>query len=314
MIRRARYRWCPAPWPGCSGPGCPSAGPASAGSGVGCNGNDCSVLLSSLITLKGDVGAGAARTFPSMCLSLPRRACGSRWASPDNWQPEPNHQPVPQPRPGPSRTAFTTPCSRPRKSWPALPVARPGPGDMLPVNPAASAAAQQQCLTLPLFFFAVAGSWRCPPCPSPDTTLAAFAYNNMLIPAPESGSTPRTQRGRVTSTWPPRLGGDVGAEPHHRPPGTHIRSPPPWANVTVTVWAQPGRIQRLVRAHRGRPRGRRTRRAAVRPARSSRVGHVPATSGAASPPNCGVLWAPPRPPRRASAPPSPGRSAGETVT
>lgn len=37
-----------------------AAGPASAGSGVGCNGNDCSVLLSSLITLKGDVGSGGA--------------------------------------------------------------------------------------------------------------------------------------------------------------------------------------------------------------------------------------------------------------
>ena len=34
------------------------AGPVSAGSGVGCTGNTCSVLLSSLITLKGDAGNG----------------------------------------------------------------------------------------------------------------------------------------------------------------------------------------------------------------------------------------------------------------
>jgi hypothetical protein len=54
------------------------AAPASAGSDLGCADNDCSILLSELITLNGDVGTGAG----FVPLSLPRRpACGSRSAT-----------------------------------------------------------------------------------------------------------------------------------------------------------------------------------------------------------------------------------------
>jgi hypothetical protein len=35
-----------------------ASAPATAGSGLGCAGNDCSILLSKLITLNGDVGTG----------------------------------------------------------------------------------------------------------------------------------------------------------------------------------------------------------------------------------------------------------------
>ena len=51
------------------------AGPASAGAFVGCTGNTCSVSLSTLITLKGDVGNGAAHVqlpvAPPPCLWQP---------------------------------------------------------------------------------------------------------------------------------------------------------------------------------------------------------------------------------------------------
>ena len=51
------------------------AGPASAGAHVGCSGNTCSVSLSSLITLKGDVGHGALHgqlpVAPPPCLWQP---------------------------------------------------------------------------------------------------------------------------------------------------------------------------------------------------------------------------------------------------
>ena len=51
------------------------AAPAGAGSGVGCTGSTCSVLLSSLITLKGDVGTAAAHAplpvAPPPCLWQP---------------------------------------------------------------------------------------------------------------------------------------------------------------------------------------------------------------------------------------------------
>ncbi len=47
-------------------------GRASAGNGVGCTGSTCSVLLSTLITLKGDAGAGRrARPAAGRAAPLP---------------------------------------------------------------------------------------------------------------------------------------------------------------------------------------------------------------------------------------------------
>jgi hypothetical protein len=59
----------------------------------------------------------------------------------------------------------------------------PGTWWQLPINPAASKAAQRLCDTLPLFDFTTPG--QVPPTPPvPPGTLADYAYNHMGIPAP----------------------------------------------------------------------------------------------------------------------------------
>ena len=61
----------------------------------------------------------------------------------------------------------------------------------LPVNPAASAAAQRVCKTFPLFAWAAPGITPAEP-PVPLATLAAYAYNHMTIPAPALTINPAT--------------------------------------------------------------------------------------------------------------------------
>ena len=156
---------------------CWMAAPVRAGSGVGCTGSTCSVLLSSLITLKGDVGTVASHVqlpvAPPPCLWQPigGTTAGStliigEFGSAAAGTPFGVSRSVQQ-----ARTLL--------KSKPVP----PGTWWQLPVNPAASKAAQRQCYTLPLFFFTAPG--QAPPTPPvPLQTLADYAYNHMAIPAP----------------------------------------------------------------------------------------------------------------------------------
>ena len=145
-----------------------AAAPASAGSGLGCAGNDCSILLSKLITLNGDVGTGAG----FIPLSLPPPPC--LWEPVGNAVSGSNYvlQQFPNPTPD---TPFGVPASvRQAKK---LLTARPVPAGtwyMLPINPAAGPAGEQACLPLPPFFFAVPGQGL-PAVPIPPRTLAEFA-------------------------------------------------------------------------------------------------------------------------------------------
>ena len=81
-----------------------AAAPASAGSNLGCAGNGCSILLSRLITLSGDVGTGAGfvpiSVAPPPCLWEPigNAVSGSRYVL----------QQFPNPTPG---TPFGVPAS-----------------------------------------------------------------------------------------------------------------------------------------------------------------------------------------------------------
>ncbi len=90
----------------------------------------------------------------------------------------------------------------------------PGTWWQLPVDPAASKAAQRQCFTLPLFFFTAPG--QAPPTPPvPLGTLAAYAYNHMTIPAPTLTVNP-ARRGYVNlATYV--LGPDPAGERDHGP-------------------------------------------------------------------------------------------------
>ena len=153
-----------------------AAGPASAGSGVGCTGNDCSILLSSLITLKGDVGAGSAQVpiavAPPPCLWEPigDAITGSQYII----------QQFPSAAPGTQFGAYA--AVQQAKTLIKNGGVPAGTWYQLPVNPAASAAAQAACLQLPLFFFAQPGQ-ALPALPIPAVTLADYAYNHMTIPA-----------------------------------------------------------------------------------------------------------------------------------
>lgn len=252
------------------------AGPASAGNGVGCTGSTCSVLLSTLITLKGDVGAGAAHVqlpvAPPPCLWQPigDATTGStsiiaEFGSAVPGTPFGVYQSVQQAR-------------RLLKSRPAP----PGTWWQLPVDPAASKAAQRQCFTLPLFFFTTPG--QAPPAPPvPLRTLAAYAYNHMTIPAPTLTVNP-AGRGYVnlaTYVW----GRTRPVSATTGRPGAYEVTAT-LGGETVSVWAQPARGAFSVAA-----KGPGTPYSACGPDGShDRVGHVPASAGAGTPPDCGILW------------------------
>jgi hypothetical protein len=252
----------------------PAAAPASAGSDLGCAGNSCSILLSKLITLNGDVGTGAGfvpiSLAPPPCLWEPigNAVSGSNYVL----------QQFPNPTPD---TPFGVPASvRQAKKLLATRPVPAGTWYMLPINPAAGPAGEQACLRLPLFFFAVPGQ-ALPVVPVPPRTLAEFAYNHMLIPRP-------------ALTLNPAAGGYVNL-------GTYV-----WGNwaaspttgrmnaykitatiggLTVTVWAQAGGFAVNVTGP-GTPYS-----AGCGPAGSRFPrGQAPASAGPGVAPDCGVLW------------------------
>ena len=153
-----------------------AATPASAGAGANCTGSTCSVGISQFITLKGDVGSGAGyvpvNVEPPPCLWNPigDQTTGSQYIiSFFNGV-----------DPGPSGPYGTGASFQQAKDLLKNP--KPGTWYELPVNPAASPAAQQECLKLPLFYFVPPG--QTPPMPPiPGQILAEYAYNNMAIPS-----------------------------------------------------------------------------------------------------------------------------------
>lgn len=253
------------------------AGPASAGAHVGCSGNTCSVSLSSLITLKGDVGHGALHgqlpVAPPPCLWQPigdtttgSAAIIQQFGSAAPGTPFGVYQSVQQ-----ARTLLKDKPVPPGTWW------------QLPVNPAAPKAAQKLCFTLPLFDFTTPG--QVPPAPPvPPRTLADYAYNHMEIPAPSLTVNP-ADRGYVnlaTYVWGRTL--PVSATTG-RPGAYEVTAT--LGGETVSVWA------RLAAkgAFSVGANGPGTPYSACGPNGSRfRVGHAPASSGAGTPPDCGVLW------------------------
>ena len=126
-----------------------AAAPASAGSDLGCAGNDCSILLSKLITLNGDVGTGAG----FVPLSLPPPPC--LWEPIGNAVSGSNYVLQQFPNPTPDTPFGVLASVRQAKKLLSTRPVPAGTWYMLPVNPAAGPAGEQACLRLPLFFFAV---------------------------------------------------------------------------------------------------------------------------------------------------------------
>jgi hypothetical protein len=159
----------------------------------------------------------------------------------------------------------------------------PGTWWQLPVNPAASKAAQRQCYTLPLFDFTVPG--QAPPTPPvPLQTLAEYAYNHMAIPAPTLTVNP-AGRGYVnlaTYVW----GRSRPVSPATgRPDAYEVTAT--LGGESVSVWAQPAAKDAFSVAANGPG----TPYSACGPDGSRyRVAHAPASAGAGTPPDCGVLW------------------------
>jgi enoyl reductase len=252
-----------------------TAGPATAGSGVpGCTGNDCSIQLSDLIHLKGDHGSGRGHVPvdvpPPPCLWEPigDQVSGSN-AIVDEWGNDPP-------------TSFGVDKSVAQaKDLLKNPV--DGEWYELPVNPAASEAGKQECLKLPLYFFAQPGA-PLPTPPIPPRTLAALAYNHMTIPDPDLRISPAAKGyvnlgSYVWGTW-------ADSQLTNRPDAYGVTAS--LGGVTVTVWAQ-------VAAHGAfavSANGPGTSYSAGCGAGGSQfpVGDAPASAGAGTPPDCGVLW------------------------
>ena len=249
-----------------------SAAPASAGSGVGCSGNDCSVLLSNLITLNGAVGSGASGlpvpVAPPPCLWEPigDAVSGSSY--------------IPQQfGPTPAGAPYGVPAWEKRRRRRLSPGhARPGtwPRDTRPPRGAGSRAGRPS----PFFFCARRGPPR-PAGPLPPLTLAEYAYNHMLIPVPAVTINPAA-RGYVnlaTYVW-----GTWAASPTTGLMNAYKITATLGAQ-TVTVWAQPASFTVNVTgpgtAFSGGcgPTGSRFP-----------VNKPPASSGPGTPPDCGALW------------------------
>lgn len=253
------------------------AGPVSAGSGVGCTGSTCSVLLSNLITLKGDAGNGAAHVplpvAPPPCLWQPigGTVTGStsiiqQFGATAPGAPFGVYQSVQQ-----AKTLLKD-----------KPVA-PGTWWELPVDPAASKAAQRQCYTLPLFYFTRPGQTP-PASPVPLQTLADYAYDHMAIPAPTLTVNPAGHAyvNLATYVWGRTL--PVSATTG-RPGAYEVTAT--LGGDTVSVWAQLA----VKGAFSVGADGPGTAYSACGADGShNRVGQARATAGAGTPPDCGVLW------------------------
>ena len=253
------------------------AAPVRAGSGVGCTGSSCSVLLSSLITLKGDVGTVASHVqlpvAPPPCLWQP---IGGTTAGSTLIIGEFGSAAAGTPF-GVSRSVQQARTLLKNKPVP------PGTWWQLPVNPAASKAAQRQCDTLPLFFFTAPG--QAPPTPPvPLQTLADYAYNHMAIPAPRLTVNPAGHGYVNLATYVWGRTRPVSAATGR--PGAYAVTATLGAE-TVSVWAQPA----AKGAFSVSANGPGTPYSACGPGGSRyRVGHAPAGAGAGTPPDCGVLW------------------------
>ena len=267
------------------------AGPASAGNGVGCTGSTCSILLSTLITLKGDAGAGTAHAqlpvAPPPCLWQPIGDATTGSTS--------IIRQFGSVGPGAPFGVFQS-VQQARRLLKGKPVP-PGTWWQLPVNPAAPKAAQRQCFRLPLFFFTAPG--QAPPTPPvPLRTLAAYAYNHMTIPVPTLTVNP-AGRGYVnlaTYVW----GRTRPVSATTGRPGAYEVTAT-LGGETVSVWAQPAARGAFSVAANGPG----TPYSACGPDGShGRVGRAPASAGAGTPPDCGVLWQAP----------VPGASISATVT
>ena len=260
-----------------------SAAPAGAGPNpsppAGCVGDGCSILLSQLIHLTGDVGTGVGfapiAVDPPPCLWEPfgDAVTGSRRVATES-----NLLAALPPGSNPLGLAVAVREAKHLLSIHAPPSA--GTWFELVGNPAAGAETVA-CLILPLFDFVPQGQAPLT-LPIPPRTLAEFAYNHMLIPAPTITTNP-AGKGFVNlgtyvwGSWPESP--TTGVMNAYKIIASLAGGP------TVTVWAQASSFSVNV-AGPGTPYS-----GGCGPTGSRfPVGQPPAGAGPGTPPDCGVLW------------------------
>jgi hypothetical protein len=243
----------------------PSSGPVS------CAGSTCQEDLSSVIHLRGDVGAGGG---PTVAVNVPPPPC--LWIQ--YGDATTGSQKIIDTFGTNTPDAFNLPASVALAK--AL-LKNPQPGEWfnLPINPAAGAQGEQECLKLPAFVFVPPGG-RLPAPPIPAETIAAFAYNHMTIPRPRLTVSP-ARKGYVNlasyvwAHWPvSRVTGQENTYEIVARAGATVVTVQARAQALSVTATGPGT------AYSGcGPNGS-----------ASPPGHVPATAGAGTPPDCGVLW------------------------
>lgn len=246
--------------------------PAAAGNDVGggsISGNSASVYLKQFVTLSGNgVGSGSGYTpinvDPPPCLWNPigDQTTGSKYII--NFSNGVD--------PGPSGLYQTGATFKQAQDLLANP--KPGTWYVLPVNPAASAAGQAECLKLPLFAFVPPG--QAPPMPPiPGKTLAEYAYNNLKVTAPTLTASP-DGKGYVnlgTYVWDSSNPGQLT-----------VTATLNGTNQFATVRATPGPLTISTS-------GPGTAYSNCGPGGSHFPrGNVPASIGPGTAPDCGVLW------------------------
>jgi hypothetical protein len=261
-----------------------SAPPAGAGPSpsppAGCAGDGCSILLSQLILLNGDrlpdgADSGRIAVDPPPCLWEPfgDAVTGSRRVATESN--------LLAALPSGSNPLGLADAVREAKHLLSI-HAPPSAGTWFELvgNPAAGAETVA-CLNLPLFDFVPQG--QAPrTLPIPPRTLAEFAYNHMLIPAPAITTNP-ADKGFVnlgTYVWGSWANSPTtGVMNAYKITATLVGGP------TVTVWAQASSFSVNV-AGPGTPYS-----GGCGPTGSRfPVGKPPAGAGPGTPPDCGVLW------------------------
>lgn len=244
------------------------ASPAGADTGVSCQSASCSVSLSQFIQLKGSYtnGTGSA----SVPINVPPPPC--------LWEPMGDtlsgaHQIVDQ-NPNPtSELGVAASVQQAKKQLKQG--GPPGTWYLLPVNPAASPAGQAECWRLPLYAWEAPG--QVPPAPPvPPKTLAAYAYNHMLIPAPDLTLSP-AKRGYVN------LATYLWLNWANHPNGTY--------HVTATLGNQSATVSaQATKVSVDSPADGMAYSSCGPDGSKYPVGKAPSNAGPGQPPDCGVLW------------------------
>jgi hypothetical protein len=251
-----------------------AAGPASAGSTIGCTGPTCSISLAKLVTLSGDTGGNGGT---HVAVAVPPQPC--LW-EPIGDQTSGSNALIAEYGNDPPTILGVADSVKQAKALLKNPVQ--GEWYELPVNDAAPPAAQALCLKLPLYYFTDA-THPLPTPPIPPKTLADYAYNNMRLPDATVVVNP-ANKGYVNlatyvwGNWAPSP--TTGRLDAYKITAT-------LGNTVVTVWAQVAATDAFsVTANGpGTPFSDCTATGSRYP-----KGNPPASAGAGTAPDCGVLW------------------------